>query len=108
MAAYSFKGEVIPYILDGTKTHTIRGKRRNPDKPGATFYGYYAMRAKHCRKLIEAPVLRVQDIRMERARLWIDGEELGRAEKNLPGARRSPAHGSHGGGLCLTELFAKG
>jgi hypothetical protein len=82
MAAYSFKKQFIPYILDGSKTHTIRGKRKHPDKPGATFYGYYGMRTKQCRKLIEAPVLRLEDIRMERARIWIDSEELDRAEKN--------------------------
>jgi hypothetical protein len=62
MGAYSFKKRFVPFVEDGSKTHTIRGKRKHPDKPGSTFHGFYAMRTKQCRKIIEAPVLRVEDI----------------------------------------------
>lgn len=62
MPAYSFKERFIPAIESGLKTHTIRGKRKACPKPGQTFYGYYAMRTKQCRKLFDSPITRVGDI----------------------------------------------
>jgi hypothetical protein len=62
MPAYSFQKQFVPFVESGEKTHTIRGKRKNRPKPGQTFYGYYAMRTKQCRKLIQSTITRVQDI----------------------------------------------
>jgi hypothetical protein len=55
----------VPFVESGAKTHTIRGKRKNRPKPGQTFYGYYAMRTKQCRKVIQSTITRVQDITIE-------------------------------------------
>lgn len=64
MPAYSFQKQFIPFIESGEKTHTIRGKRKNRPRPGQTFYGYFGMRTKACRKLVQATITRVQDIRI--------------------------------------------
>ena len=85
MGLYSFKKQFVPYVENGTKTHTIRGKRRHPDRPGSTFYGYYAVRSKHCRKLIEAPITRVEDTVIDpRCReIWIAETKLNADECDL-------------------------
>lgn len=83
MGAYNFKAQFVPFVKNGTKRHTIRARRRHPDRPGSTFYGFHGMRTQHCEKLIEAPVLRLEDIKIYRAQIWIEGEELGASEKDL-------------------------
>jgi hypothetical protein len=65
MPAYSFQLQFCEPVETGRKTHTIRGKRKHRPKPGQTFYGYYAMRTKQCRKLVQSPITRVQDIVIE-------------------------------------------
>ena len=40
MGLYNFKSQFVPAILSGTKTHTIRAVRANPDKPGNTLHLY--------------------------------------------------------------------
>lgn len=79
MPAYSFQKQFVPFVESGAKTHTIRGKRKNRPRPGQIFYGYYAMRTKQCRKLIQSTITRVQDIKIEVASLYadyIDGEHV--------------------------------
>lgn len=66
MPAYSFQKQFVAPVESGAKTHTIRGKRKHQPKPGQPFYGYYAMRTKQCRKIIQSVTTRVQDIRIER------------------------------------------
>jgi hypothetical protein len=51
MPAYSFKERFVPFVLDGTKPHTIRNFRKHPVFRGNVLYLYYGMRTKHCRKL---------------------------------------------------------
>jgi len=65
MPAYSFQKQFVEPVETGRKKHTIRGKRKNRPKPGQIFYGYYAMRTKQCRKLIQSVITRVQDITIE-------------------------------------------
>lgn len=79
MPAYSFQKQFVEPVETGAKTHTIRGKRKNRPKPGQTFYGYYAMRTKQCRKLLQSVITRVQDIKIEVASLYpdyIDGDHV--------------------------------
>ncbi len=49
MPAYSFKERFVPFILDGTKTQTVRSRRRHPAKPGDTLYLYSGLRTKYCK-----------------------------------------------------------
>jgi hypothetical protein len=65
MPAYSFKAQFVVPVETGTKNHTIRNKRKARPQPGQRFVGYYGMRTKQCRKLIESVITRVQDIRIE-------------------------------------------
>lgn len=65
MPAFSFQKQFVPFIESGEKTHTIRAKRKNRPQPGQPFYGYYAMRTKQCRKLVQSTITRVQDITIE-------------------------------------------
>lgn len=74
MPAYSFQQQFVPFVESGAKTHTIRGKRKNRPKPGQPFYGYYAQRTKHCRKLVESTITRVQDITIEQGERVCDTE----------------------------------
>lgn len=85
MGAYSFKQRFVPMVEDGSKTHTIRGKRRYPDRPGSTFHGFYGMRTKQCRKIMQAPIPRVEDIVIEpKIRLiWIAETRLTDDEADL-------------------------
>jgi hypothetical protein len=84
MPAYSFQKQFVPFIESGEKTHTIRGKRKGRPKPGQPFYGYYGMRTKQCRKILDGVITRVQDITIQRvavtgseyALIAIDGEML--------------------------------
>lgn len=77
MPAYSFQKQFVPFVESGEKTHTIRGKRKNRPKPGQTFYAYYGMRTKQCRKLLQSEITRVQDIIIDIGGFYcdyIDGE----------------------------------
>jgi hypothetical protein len=51
MPAYSYKERFVPFILDGSKPHTIRERRRKVAKPGDMLYHYYGLRTKWCTKL---------------------------------------------------------
>lgn len=71
MVAYSFQRRFVDPIQAGTKTQTIRGvgKRRHA-RVGAALQLYFAMRTKHCRKIIADPLCRaVYPVRLI---LWKD------------------------------------
>lgn len=52
MPAINFQKQFAPLILNGSKPHTIRPKRkRNPIAPGQTLYLYTGMRTKQCELL---------------------------------------------------------
>lgn len=92
MPAYCFQKQFVPFVESGAKTHTIRGKRKARPKPGQTFYAYYAMRTKQCRKLLQSTITRVQDITIVRGDtgvycIVIDGEALFPDEKELLATR---------------------
>jgi hypothetical protein len=72
MPAYSFQKQFVGPVERGEKTHTIRGKRKSRPKAGQRFVGYYAMRTKQCRKLLDSTITRVQDIGIEIGSLYCD------------------------------------
>lgn len=55
MVAYGFKKFFAPQILDGTKTHTIRGHRRRHAHVGEALQLFQGLRTAHCRKIIPDP-----------------------------------------------------
>ncbi|MEP7375559.1 MAG: hypothetical protein ABI675_19600 [Chitinophagaceae bacterium] len=63
MPAYSYKERFVPMVLDLSKGHTIRKRRKKGfAKIGDTIYHYYGLRTKLCRKLGEAPCTDVRTI----------------------------------------------
>lgn len=66
MVSYSFQRQFIAPIQAGTKVQTIRavGKRRHA-RVGQMIQLYFAMRTKHCCKIIDdKPCLRVDRVRL--------------------------------------------
>lgn len=86
MPAYSFHERFIADVEAGRKQHTIRAKRKNAPRVGQTFHAYYAMRNVHCRKLLSAPITKVEDIRIQvmtdQLWIWIESLFLDPAEVN--------------------------
>lgn len=77
MPAYSFQERFIPFILDGSKDHTIRKERAGRSRhavPGDKLYLYYGMRTKYCRKIGEATCSSVQKIRISEEGIYLGGE----------------------------------
>jgi uncharacterized protein YqfB (UPF0267 family) len=72
MGLYNFKLRFVPFILAGTKTHTIRELRRYPDKPGNTVHLYTGLRTKHAKLLMRATCVGVQTVVLDR--FGLDGD----------------------------------
>lgn len=64
MGLYNFQERFVPKILSGEKRHTIRAKRKHPDKPGNPFHGYVGLRTKQAEKIASGTVTKVEDIRI--------------------------------------------
>lgn len=62
MPLYNFKQRFVPYIMDGSKMHTIRAIRKNPAKPGDMLYLYTGLRSKYAKRLITAQCTAVKTI----------------------------------------------
>lgn len=54
MVAYSFQRRFVPAILDGSKTHTLRGPRRRYAREGEAMQLYAGMRTRQCRLIARA------------------------------------------------------
>jgi hypothetical protein len=80
---YNFKERFAGPILDGSKTHTIRPKRKNADRPGKTCHLFTGLRTRNAALLLRAPCIRVQEILITQDRcVVLDGAELDEDEKN--------------------------
>lgn len=82
MGLYNFKKQFVPYVLDGSKTHTIRGARRYPDSPGDTCHLFTGLRTKEAWLLLRAPCVRVERFELYRGDMKIWGVSLSLDEKN--------------------------
>lgn len=76
MGLYNFKPQFAPWILDGSKKHTIRPVRRNPDRPGNKVHLYTGLRTRARRRLLVAECAAVRPIRIDVFGIEIDGERL--------------------------------
>jgi hypothetical protein len=96
-----FSKQFVTYVLDGSKTHTIRGKRRIRPKVGEICHCYQGLRTKKCLLLGRFPLVRVEEIRIVKSRraisVVIEGRRLTEDERQLlayrdgfrqPGAKR--------------------
>jgi hypothetical protein len=105
MGAYNFKDRFRPLIESGGKTHTIRGKRRHPDKPGNRLYLYTGLRTKRCRIIREVLCTQIEEIQILEppspdglVRVILGGVELDESEKQSL-ARRD-------GFACFDEMVS--
>lgn len=62
MGLYNFKARFAPFVLDGSKTHTIRAVRANPDKPGNKVHLYTGLRTKKAKLLFRSVCVKVEEI----------------------------------------------
>lgn len=52
--------KLLPKLLDGTKTQTIRKPRKHPLKVGMTVQIYWKLRTKQCRKLGDGTIIKIE------------------------------------------------
>jgi hypothetical protein len=62
MGLYNFQRRFVSFIKSGAKTHTIRGVRAHPDKPGNTLHLYTGLRTKKAKLLMRVPCVKVEEI----------------------------------------------
>jgi hypothetical protein len=72
LGLYNFQRRFVPKILSGEKTHTIRGLRANPDKPGNLLHLYTGLRQKGAKLLMRVPCLRVEEIEIRAELALVD------------------------------------
>ena len=52
--------KLLPKLLDGTKTQTIRKPRKHPLKVGETVQIYWKLRTKQCRKIGDGEITKIE------------------------------------------------
>lgn len=62
MPAYNFQKQFAPLILDGSKPHTIRPRRKRPTQVGDVLYLYTGMRTKACQFLMQDTCKQIKPI----------------------------------------------
>jgi hypothetical protein len=113
-----FKRQFAPYVLNGTKTHTIRAIRKNPPRVGETCHCYVDPRQKTMRLLGRWPCVKIERIYIERGsfswplKVWIDGLQLDNSEVEALFRRDGFRGGKRGTGALpgenLRTRFRKG
>jgi hypothetical protein len=62
MPAYSFKERFVPMVVDGSKPHTVRSRRKYPAKVGDNVSLFFGMRTKWCKRLRDETCLKTCSI----------------------------------------------
>lgn len=70
MGLYNFKAQFVPFILSGSKTHTIRARRAHPDKPGNMVHLYTGLRTRKTRLLLRSKCVKVEDVMIRKTRTF--------------------------------------
>ncbi|HKS27774.1 MAG TPA: ASCH domain-containing protein [Pyrinomonadaceae bacterium] len=82
MGLLNFKQRFVPRVLEGSKNHSIRAKRKHPIKVGDTCHLYTGLRTKRARLLGRSPCVKVEDIFIsESADIFVDDIQLDPSEK---------------------------
>ncbi len=82
MGLYNFQPQFVAAIEADRKRHTIRAKRRYPDRPGSVCHLFVGLRRKGARLLKRRRCVKVQEITITADhKVFIDGEYLGRDER---------------------------
>ena len=82
-----FRPRFVSFVLDGSKTHTIRAERKLPPEVGEICHCYTGLRRKGARLLGRWPCVKVEAIEIYERRdgtlgVIIDGQELDPDERN--------------------------
>lgn len=86
MPAYNFSAQFAGKVVRGEKRQTIRALRKDgrEERVGQTAFCFFGMRTKHCRRLIEGPIVSVDrivlDVRRNRLKACVAGRALREAE----------------------------
>ena len=78
MPAYNFQPNIALRVVDGSKIHTVRPRRKRPTKVGDVLYLYLGMRTKHCQLLRRVECVDIKTIVID-PDTWavvIDGKRL--------------------------------
>lgn len=92
MGLYNFRARFVEPILAGRKQHTIRARRRYPERVGNTMHLYTGLRTKAARLLLRVPCMKIEDIAIVSgckhaggctcdAQVSVDGVELDHGER---------------------------
>ncbi|MBI5964910.1 MAG: hypothetical protein HY863_15635 [Chloroflexi bacterium] len=73
MPAYNFQKQFVQMILDKSKTHTIRRRRKRPTKPRDMLMLYTGMRTKSCKLVAVTKCVKVESIllKLDKSEVWI-------------------------------------
>ena len=82
MGLYGFKPQFWRYVLDGSKSHTIRCPRRYPDSPGKVMHLFGKVRKPDQFLLMRATCLMVRPITLDREVIELGGVRLSRDERD--------------------------
>ena len=82
MPAYNFRERFVPMILDGSKHHTIRRRRKRPTKPGDVLRLYTGMRTKECKLIASMQCTSVVPVKIypDTGSVVLDGKPLSEME----------------------------
>ena len=81
MPAYNFKKQFVPKILDRSKPHTVRRRRKRPTKKGDMLMLYTGMRTKKCELIAISECIKVVPIEIIRGvGVRLDGQLLSEEE----------------------------
>jgi hypothetical protein len=83
MPAYNFQKQFVPMILDGSKHHTVRPRRKRPTVPGDKLMLYTGMRTKQCELIAISQCASVVPIQIfpESGDIVLDGRRF--TEQNI-------------------------
>ncbi len=85
MPAYNFKKEFVPMILDGSKPHTIRRRRKRPTRVGDVLYLFTGLRTKQCKLVAISECVKIEPILLipEAMIIWISSSQVDINESNM-------------------------
>lgn len=105
MPAYNFQQRFVPFVEEGSKTHTIRARRKKGyAKKGDRLYLYFGMRTKYCRKIREEICTNVRTIIITATDIYLINSRLSDKDAQIEEDHLSK-HGKPFQGIRLDETL---
>lgn len=82
MPSYNFQKQFVPKILDRSKPHTIRRRRKRPTRRGDTLSLYVGLRTRQCELIAMSDCVKVEPIiiQISGCRIFMGSEALDQNE----------------------------